>query len=96
MRQVLMYQDEEGAWVSGTFGSRAFVGQVRAQELRATTRDGQTIWEKIKLSLNRLLFILLARARLYSTIRQPAMENLLRSWSMISVENMILLMHMVS
>jgi len=45
--EVAAFVDEEGAWVSGTFGSRAFVGQVRAQELRATTRDGQTVWEKM-------------------------------------------------
>lgn len=46
--EVAAFVDEEGAWVAGTFGSRAFTGQVREQELRATTRDGQTIWEKIK------------------------------------------------
>jgi len=46
--EVAAFADEEGAWFSGTFGSRAFVGQVREQELRATTRDGQSVWEKLK------------------------------------------------
>jgi N-carbamoyl-L-amino-acid hydrolase len=46
--EIAAFADEEGAWFSGTFGSRAFVGQVREQELRATTRDGQSVWEKLK------------------------------------------------
>jgi hydantoinase/carbamoylase family amidase len=46
--EVASFADEEGAWFSGTFGSRAFTSQVREQELRAITRDGQTVWEKMK------------------------------------------------
>ncbi len=45
--EVAAFANEEGAWGGGTFGSRAFIGALTAEEVYANTTDGQTVAAKM-------------------------------------------------